>query len=83
MAISLLFLKVFFEALRDMLDAPVCQWNVMFDLDRNFLLKLQCTRQELEEMLAICVYMGGGPALMYSAEALSAFDQLAQETPRA
>ena len=47
------------------------------------LLKLQCTRQELEEMLAICVYMGGGPALMYSAEALSAFDQLAQETPRA
>ena len=42
------------------------------------LLKLQCTRQDLEEMLTICVYMGGGPALMYTAEALSAFDQLAQ-----
>lgn len=41
------------------------------------LLKLQCTRQELEEMLTICVYMGGGPALMYTAEALSAYDQLA------
>jgi AhpD family alkylhydroperoxidase len=35
--------------------------------------KLGCTRAELEEMLNVCVYMGGGPALMYSAEALSAW----------
>jgi AhpD family alkylhydroperoxidase len=41
------------------------------------LLKLGCTRKELEEMLAICVYMGGGPALMYCAEALKAWDTLA------
>ena len=41
------------------------------------LLKLGCTRQELEEMLAVCVYMGGGPALMYCAEALKAWDMLA------
>jgi AhpD family alkylhydroperoxidase len=41
------------------------------------LLKLGCTREELEEMLAICVYMGGGPALMYCAEALKAWDTLA------
>ena len=41
------------------------------------LLKLGCTRQELEEMLAVCVYMGGGPALMYVAEALKAWDSLA------
>ncbi len=40
------------------------------------LIKLGATREELEEMLAICVYMGGGPALMYAAEALSAWDQL-------
>ena len=40
------------------------------------LLKLGCTRQELEEMLSVCVYMGGGPALMYAAEALKAFDTL-------
>jgi AhpD family alkylhydroperoxidase len=39
--------------------------------------KLGCTREELEEMLTICVYMGGGPALMYSAEALKAWDTLA------
>jgi len=41
------------------------------------LLKLGCTREELEEMLTICVYMGGGPALMYSAETLKAWDALA------
>lgn len=39
--------------------------------------RLGCERAELEEMLAICVYMGGGPALMYAAEALAAWEQLA------
>ena len=38
--------------------------------------KLGATRQEVEEMLAICVYMGGGPALMYAGEALATFDEL-------
>lgn len=39
--------------------------------------KLGATRTELEEMLAVCVYMGGGPALMYAAEALKAWDLMA------
>lgn len=39
--------------------------------------KLGCSRAELEEMLAICVYMGGGPALMYAGETLKAWDDLA------
>jgi AhpD family alkylhydroperoxidase len=39
--------------------------------------KLGCTREELEEMLSVCVYMGGGPALMYAAETLKAWDALA------
>jgi len=39
--------------------------------------KMGCTRQELEEMLAVCVYMGGGPALMYAAETLKAWDEFA------
>lgn len=43
------------------------------------LIRLNCTRQELEEMLAVCVYMGGGPALMYTAEALSAFDKMSAD----
>ncbi len=38
---------------------------------------LGCTRAELEEMLGVCVYMGGGPALMYAAEALAAYESLA------
>jgi AhpD family alkylhydroperoxidase len=38
--------------------------------------KLGCTRAELEEMLNVCVYMGGGPALMYSAETLKAWDDM-------
>ena len=40
------------------------------------LIKLGCSKPELEEMLAVCVYMGGGPALMYTAEALAAWDSM-------
>ncbi len=36
--------------------------------------RLTCTREEFEEMLAVCVYMGGGPALMYASEAIAAWD---------
>ncbi len=38
--------------------------------------KLGATRAELEEMLTVCVYMGGGPSLMYAAEALKAWDTM-------
>jgi AhpD family alkylhydroperoxidase len=44
------------------------------------LVKLGCSLQELEEMLALCVYMGGGPALMYSAEARAAFETMSGAT---
>jgi AhpD family alkylhydroperoxidase len=40
------------------------------------LIRLHCSRKQLEEMLTVCVYMGGGPALMYTAEALTAFDKM-------
>ncbi len=39
------------------------------------LVKLGATRAELEEALGMAVYMGGGPSLMYSANALAAFEQ--------
>jgi AhpD family alkylhydroperoxidase len=39
--------------------------------------RLGCTKAELEEMLTVCVYMGGGPALMYTAEALKAWADMA------
>ncbi len=47
------------------------------------LIKLGCTRTELEEMLSVCVYMGGGPALMYTAEAIHAFETMSAATPAA
>lgn len=39
------------------------------------LVKLGTSRAEYEEMLGLCIYMGGGPALMYAAKALDAFEQ--------
>jgi AhpD family alkylhydroperoxidase len=37
--------------------------------------KLGLTKAELDEMLGVAVYMGGGPSLMYAANALAAFDE--------
>jgi AhpD family alkylhydroperoxidase len=41
------------------------------------LVRLGASRLEIEEALGMAVYMGGGPSLMYAAEALSAYDQFA------
>ena len=40
------------------------------------LIKLGATREEVEEALGVAVYMGGGPSLMYAADALTAFEEL-------
>ncbi len=45
------------------------------------LVGLGATREEVAEVMAMCVYMGGGPALMYSADALRAYDQFASPAP--
>lgn len=42
------------------------------------LVKLRATRQELDEALGVTTYMGGGPSLMYAANAIAAFDEFAQ-----
>lgn len=39
------------------------------------LIELGATKEEISEVMAMCVYMGGGPALMYAADTLRAFDQ--------
>lgn len=39
------------------------------------LAKLGATQQEIAETLGMAVYMGGGPSLMYAAEAINAFEQ--------
>lgn len=36
------------------------------------------TREEIAETISMCVYMGGGPALMYGAKALAVFDEFAE-----
>ena len=41
------------------------------------LVRLGATRAAIEEALGVAVYMGGGPALMYAASALAAYDELA------
>jgi AhpD family alkylhydroperoxidase len=43
------------------------------------LVRLGATRQEVEETLGMAVYMGGGPSLMYAADAIAAFDQFEQQ----
>ncbi len=39
------------------------------------LVKLGATKAEIEETFGMAIYMGGGPSLMYAADALAAFDQ--------
>lgn len=39
------------------------------------LVRLGATRQEVEETLGMAVYMGGGPSLMYAADAIAAYEQ--------
>ncbi len=43
------------------------------------LVRLGATRQEVEETLGMAVYMGGGPSLMYAADAISAYEQFQQQ----
>lgn len=39
------------------------------------LARLGATHQQVTEALAIAVYMGGGPSLMYAADAIHAFEE--------
>jgi len=39
------------------------------------LITLKVTKAELEEMLGMAVYMGGGPSLMYAANAIAAYEE--------
>lgn len=41
------------------------------------LVRLGATPEEFREMLGVAVYMGGGPSLMYAANALAAYEEFA------
>lgn len=46
------------------------------------LIRLGVAREQLMETLGICTYMGGGPSLMYAAEAVRAYDEFTGMTAR-
>ena len=37
------------------------------------------SREEVSDVLAMCIQMGGGPALMYAGKALECYDELVAE----
>lgn len=39
------------------------------------LVDLGATKEEIEETLGMAIYMGGGPSLMYAADAMVAYEQ--------
>lgn len=41
--------------------------------------KYGATREEIVETIGVAVYMGGGPSMIYGAEALDAFDALSSQ----
>jgi len=44
------------------------------------LIALGVTRNELAETLGMAIYMGGGPSLMYAAEAMQAFEEFSAQS---
>ena len=42
-------------------------------------IKAGATKQEVAETVSVCILMGGGPAYMYGARALEAYDQFAPQ----
>ena len=55
-----------------------CRCDGCIGFHTEALVKLGASRSEVEETLGMAIYMGGGPALMYAADAIGAFDQFQQ-----
>lgn len=54
--------------------AQRCEPCISFHIEA--MLRAGGTREELGDILGMAIQMGGGPALMYSAHALAAWDEL-------
>lgn len=48
-------------------------------LHMEALVRIECTREEVGDVLAMAIQMGGGPAMMYAAKAMECFDELMAE----
>ena len=57
--------------------ATRCDGCIGFHMEA--LVRLGATREEVEETIGMAVYMGGGPALMYGADAILAFEQFTEK----
>lgn len=52
-----------------------CEACIAFHVEA--LMKAGATREEMADVLAMCIQMGGGPAVMYAGKAMDCWDQLA------
>ena len=55
--------------------AQGCEPCISFHVEA--LMKAGASREELGDVLGMCIQMGGGPAVMYAAHALACWDELA------
>ncbi|HTM82836.1 MAG TPA: carboxymuconolactone decarboxylase family protein [Asticcacaulis sp.] len=55
--------------------ATRCDGCIGFHMEA--LVRLGATKAEVEECLGMAIYMGGGPSLMYAADAMMAYEQFA------
>lgn len=51
-----------------------CEPCIAFHVEA--LIKAGASREELADVLSMCIQMGGGPAVMYAGKALDCWDQL-------
>ena len=65
---------VFFQPPSDVI-AVTQRCDACIGFHMRALVKLGATREEVSDTLGVCVYMGGGPAMMYAADAIAAFDE--------
>lgn len=56
--------------------AQRCEPCINFHVEA--LMKTGATRDQLADVLGMCIQMGGGPAVMYAAHALACWDELSQ-----
>ncbi len=57
--------------------ATRCDGCIGFHMDA--LVRLGASREEIQETLGMAVYMGGGPSVMYAADAMLAFEQFREK----
>ncbi|SLN52783.1 Carboxymuconolactone decarboxylase family protein [Roseovarius gaetbuli] len=54
--------------------ATKCQPCIALHIEA--LIKAGATREEIGDVMGMCIQMGGGPAMMYAAKALACYDEL-------